>query len=173
MIRIDWRSFVVTDGEATQNGSAPNSSKARASPLTARSNARPFFSPKSATGARALQRDVRIAQAVAKGDRKASVPTQRLTVRKGCDYSDHMTTTLREAKAKLSQLVKAASRGEEVVITVHGKETAKLVGMPNNQRRIDRERWLKRLERLRARNWTGRYGKTAQEIQDEDRAERF
>jgi prevent-host-death family protein len=32
-----------------------------------------------------------------------------------------MTTTLREAKAKLSEMVKRASRGEEVVITVHGK----------------------------------------------------
>jgi hypothetical protein len=32
-------------------------------------------------------------------------------------------TTLRDAKAKFSEMVKRASRGEEVVITVHGKET--------------------------------------------------
>jgi prevent-host-death family protein len=83
-----------------------------------------------------------------------------------------MTTTLREAKAKLSEMVKRASRGEEVVITVHGKETAKLVPVPRQRNRIDKEKWLKRLERLRAQSWTGRYGKTAQEIQDEDRADR-
>ena len=84
-----------------------------------------------------------------------------------------MTTSLREAKARLSEMVKRASQGEEVVITVHGKETAKLVAAPNRKTRIDRDRWLKRLDRLRQRNWTGRYGKTAQEIQDEDRADRF
>jgi prevent-host-death family protein len=84
-----------------------------------------------------------------------------------------MTTTLREAKAKLSEMVKLASRGEEVVITVHGKETAKLVAVRDRGKPIDREKWLKRLDRLREKNWTGRYGKTAQEIQDEDRADRF
>jgi len=84
-----------------------------------------------------------------------------------------MTTTLREAKARLSEIVKRASRGEEVVITVHGKETAKLVAVPKIQTRIDREKWLKKLARIRSRNWTGRYGKSAQEIQDQDRADRF
>jgi prevent-host-death family protein len=84
-----------------------------------------------------------------------------------------MTTTLREAKARLSEIVKRASRGEEVVITVHGKETAKLVAVPKIQTRIDREKWLKKLERIRKRNWTGRYGRSAQEIQDQDRADRF
>jgi prevent-host-death family protein len=38
-----------------------------------------------------------------------------------------MTTKLREAKARLSEMVKRSSRGKEVVITVHGKETAKLL----------------------------------------------
>jgi prevent-host-death family protein len=84
-----------------------------------------------------------------------------------------MTATLREAKAKLSEMVKRASRGEEVVITVHGKETAKLVPLPKQDKKIDKEKWLKRLDRLREQSWTGRYGKTAQEIQDEDRADRF
>lgn len=89
------------------------------------------------------------------------------------DYSDYMTTTLREAKARLSEMVKRASRGEEVVITVHGKQTAKLIGVAQRKNKIDKEKWLKRLERLREQSWTGRYGKTAQEIQDEDRADRF
>ena len=73
----------------------------------------------------------------------------------------------------LSEMVKRASCGEEVVITVHGKETAKLIGVARQKNKIDEEKWLKRLERLREENWTGRYGKTAQEIQDEDRADRF
>lgn len=84
-----------------------------------------------------------------------------------------MTATLREAKARLSEMVKLASRGEEVMITVHGKETAKLVPVPKRTRKIDRERWLKGLDRVREENWTGRYGKSAQEIQDDDRADRF
>lgn len=90
-----------------------------------------------------------------------------------CDYRDYMTATLRETKAKLSEMVKLASQGEEVIITVHGKEMAKLVGLSSPQRRVDREKWLKRLATLRKKTWTGRYGKTAQEIQDEDRADRF
>jgi prevent-host-death family protein len=84
-----------------------------------------------------------------------------------------MTTTLREAKAKLSEMVKRASRGEEVVITVHGKEAAKLVPVPKVRKKRDKEKWLRELDRLREQNWTGRYGKSAQEIQDEDRADRF
>jgi prevent-host-death family protein len=84
-----------------------------------------------------------------------------------------MTTTLREAKAKLSDMVKRASRGEEVVITVHGKETAKLVAVPRQRKKIDKEKWLKRLERVREENWTGRYGRSIEEILEEDRADRF
>jgi hypothetical protein len=36
----------------------------------------------------------------------------------------------------------------------------------------DREKWLKELDKTRERNWTGRYGKSSEEIQDEDRAYR-
>lgn len=98
---------------------------------------------------------------------------RKLTGPAHCDYCDHMTATLRETKAKLSEMVKLASQGQEVVITVHGKEVAKLVPLPSRERRVDREKWLKRLAALRKKTWTGRYGKTAQEIQDEDRADRI
>ena len=84
-----------------------------------------------------------------------------------------MTASLRETKAKLSQMVRLASQGEEVVITVHGKQVAKLVGLPNRPRKIDKKKWLAKLARLRKQTWTGRYGITAQQIQDEDRADRF
>ena len=53
-----------------------------------------------------------------------------------------MTTTLRQAKARFSEMVKRASRGEEVVITVHGKETAKLVAIPKRVKKRDKEKWL-------------------------------
>jgi prevent-host-death family protein len=84
-----------------------------------------------------------------------------------------MTTTLREARAKLSEMVKRASRGEEVVITVHGKETAKLVPMPKHKNTFDKEKWLKELDKLRKKNWMGRYGRSIEEILEEDRADRF
>jgi prevent-host-death family protein len=43
-----------------------------------------------------------------------------------CDYNGYMVATLRESKAKLSELVERASRGEEILITVHGKVKARL-----------------------------------------------
>ncbi|PYK13933.1 MAG: hypothetical protein DME65_00320 [Verrucomicrobia bacterium] len=46
-------------------------------------------------------------------------------------------------------MVKRASRGEEVVITVYGKETAKLVSVPKRRKRSDKKKWLKELDRLR------------------------
>jgi prevent-host-death family protein len=83
-----------------------------------------------------------------------------------------MTATLRETKAKFSEMVKLAANGEEVVITVHGKEVAKLVGLPKRAKKFNKKKWLAELAQLRRKTWTGRYGITAQEIQDEDRADR-
>jgi len=84
-----------------------------------------------------------------------------------------MTATLRETKAKLSKMVKLASQGEEGVNTVHGKQMAKLVGLPKRAKKLDKKKWLANLARLRRKYSTGRVTMTAQEIQDEDRADRF
>jgi prevent-host-death family protein len=84
-----------------------------------------------------------------------------------------MTATLRETKAKLSQMVKLASQGEEVIITVHGKQMAKLVGVPHRTKKLDKKKWLAELAQLRRKYSTGRVTMTAQQIQDENRAERF
>jgi prevent-host-death family protein len=84
-----------------------------------------------------------------------------------------MTATLRETKAKLSQMVRLASQGEEVIITVHGKQMAKLVGVPRRTKKLDKKKWLAELARLRRKYSTGRVTMTAQQIQDENRAERF
>ncbi|HZR04204.1 MAG TPA: type II toxin-antitoxin system prevent-host-death family antitoxin [Candidatus Udaeobacter sp.] len=84
-----------------------------------------------------------------------------------------MTTTLRQAKAKLSEMVKRASCGEEVVITVHGKEAAKLVAVSKRRKKRDKERWLAELDTLRRKYSTGKIGISAQKIQDWDREDRF
>ena len=83
-----------------------------------------------------------------------------------------MTATLRETKAKLSEMVRLASQGEEVVITVNGKEMAKLVGLPKRGKKLDKKKWLAELAELRRKYSTGRVTMTAQQIQDEDRADR-
>src|SRR5437870_161767 len=104
---------------------------------------------------------------------KVGAHTTEIDTFANCDYCDHMTATLRETKAKLSEMVRLASQGEEVVITVHGKEVAKLVGLPKRPRKIDKRKWLAKLARLRKQTGTGIIGMTAQEIQDENRADRF
>lgn len=53
-----------------------------------------------------------------------------------------------EAKNKLSELLDLAERGEEIVITRHGKEVARLVPP---QRRPNPEEARAAMERLRAR----------------------
>lgn len=63
-------------------------------------------------------------------------PADRSDLFANCDYSDQMTETLRETKQKLSKMVKLAGRAEEVVITVHGKEVVKLVGLPKPSKKI-------------------------------------
>ena len=83
-----------------------------------------------------------------------------------------MTATLRETKAKLSEMVKRASEGEEVVITVHGKEMAKLVGLPKRPKKFDKKKWLAELAQLRKKYSTGRPSRTAEEIVSEGREDR-
>jgi prevent-host-death family protein len=83
-----------------------------------------------------------------------------------------MTATLRETKAKLSEMVKLAANGEEVVITVHGKEMAKLVALPKRAKKLDKKKWLAELAQLRRKTGTGKVGMTAEEIQDELRQDR-
>jgi prevent-host-death family protein len=83
-----------------------------------------------------------------------------------------MTATLRETKAKLSEMVRLAANGEEVVITVHGKEVAKLVGLPKRAKKFDKKKWLAELAQLRRKCSTGRRSRTAEEIVSEGREDR-
>ncbi|MGO9268871.1 MAG: type II toxin-antitoxin system Phd/YefM family antitoxin [Terriglobia bacterium] len=50
-----------------------------------------------------------------------------------------MTVGIFEAKQKLSELVERASQGEEIVITRHGKQRARLVGVAAKSRRSAKE----------------------------------
>ncbi len=64
-----------------------------------------------------------------------------------------MITTLRAGKARFSALVELASRGEDVVITVHGKPKARLKAMaPRRTERESRTQWLRELKSLRTRH---------------------
>ena len=83
-----------------------------------------------------------------------------------------MTATLRETKARLSEMVRLASEDEESVITVHGKEMAKLVGLPKRPKKLDKKKWLAELAELRRKYSTGRRSRTSEEIVSEGREDR-
>lgn len=64
-----------------------------------------------------------------------------------------MIVTLKESKARLSELVELASRGEDVLITVRGKVRARLVGVPVAA--PDVRQWARELEELANRYTVG------------------
>jgi prevent-host-death family protein len=66
-----------------------------------------------------------------------------------------MITTLRESKAKLSELVERASQGEDILITVRGKVKAKLTRVPQQQK-LDMKAWAKELQSLQQKYNTGK-----------------
>ena len=70
-------------------------------------------------------------------------------------------------------MVKRVSQGEEVIITVHGKETAKLVGLAKEVKKLDKKKWLAELAELRRKYSTGKRGRSADEIVSEGREDRF
>lgn len=82
-----------------------------------------------------------------------------------------MVKTLRESKAKLSELVERASRGEDVLITVRGKVKARLTraGTP----RLDGIKWVRELRALQAKYRASKNKTTVEEILAELRADRF
>jgi prevent-host-death family protein len=62
-----------------------------------------------------------------------------------------MITSLKSAKAHLSEYVELAGRGEEVVITVRGKARARLCPVRAQPDAGELEKWGQRLEEARAR----------------------
>ncbi|MBZ5576683.1 MAG: type II toxin-antitoxin system prevent-host-death family antitoxin [Acidobacteriia bacterium] len=56
-----------------------------------------------------------------------------------------MVRSLRESKAKLSELVEAASRGEDVLITVRGKIKARLTRAEASHEQLRGADWARQL----------------------------
>jgi prevent-host-death family protein len=56
-----------------------------------------------------------------------------------------MIKTLRESKAKLSELVERASQGEDVLITVRGKVKARLTRAGRDSTAAERADWIEGL----------------------------
>lgn len=83
-----------------------------------------------------------------------------------------MVSTLRETKAKLSEMVKRASQGEEILISVHGKIVARLTEVPARRTPAGNRRWAQELKALRRKYTTGRHRRSAEAIISEGRADR-
>lgn len=82
-----------------------------------------------------------------------------------------MIMSLRESKAKLSELVERASRGEDVLITVRGRIKARLTSAETQGKKADRKAWLKELRKLRKKNDTGRVSISIEKILREQRGD--
>ena len=87
-----------------------------------------------------------------------------------------MIKSLRESKAKLSELVEQASRGEDVLITVRGKVKARLTSAALQTGQADMQRWADELEQLHmrvsAQVHTRGHKLTTEAILSEDRSDR-
>lgn len=59
-----------------------------------------------------------------------------------------MIATLRESKARLSELINLANAGEEILITVHGKPKARILAV--SEPLAEMKDWLHGLELLRS-----------------------
>jgi prevent-host-death family protein len=84
-----------------------------------------------------------------------------------------MVTSLRESKARLSELVEMASRGEDVLISVRGKVKARLTRAAAPETSFDGRDWARELRGLQKT-----YGKphpktTVEQILAEQREDRF
>ncbi len=60
-----------------------------------------------------------------------------------------MMASLRDSKARLSELVERASRGEDVLITVRGKVKARLTGVAAPESSADKTAWARKLRAIR------------------------
>lgn len=84
-----------------------------------------------------------------------------------------MIKTLRESKAKLSQLVELANRGEDVLITVRGKIKARLTRATDPARVPDHAAWVRKLRKLQKTYSVARPKTTVEEILAASREDRI
>ena len=84
-----------------------------------------------------------------------------------------MITNLREAKAQLSMLVQRAAAGEEIIITVHGRPTARMTAVTTPAgSSADARQWMHELALEAEAARCGELRGTTQEQWDDLRAER-
>jgi prevent-host-death family protein len=84
-----------------------------------------------------------------------------------------MITNLREAKSNLSELVRRAANGEEIVITVRGRPTARLTRVVATEGEShEREAWAAELSAAAEAARVGPRKATSQQFWDELRGER-
>ena len=84
-----------------------------------------------------------------------------------------MMRTLRESKAKLSELVELASRGQDVLISVRGKVKARLTRATATGRTADRSLWVCQLRRIQQTYGATRKRPKVEEILAELREDRL
>jgi prevent-host-death family protein len=84
-----------------------------------------------------------------------------------------MIKTLRESKAKLSELVERASQGEDVLITVRGKVKARLTRAAAPSDPSDRQAWIERLKRIQKTYTRGEPKASLDEILSDLRKDRW
>jgi prevent-host-death family protein len=83
-----------------------------------------------------------------------------------------MIKTLRESKAKLSELVERASQGEDVLITVRGKVKARLTRAGSEAKLSDRAAWVEELRAFQEANRRGPVKSSIEEILSDLRQDR-
>ena len=82
-----------------------------------------------------------------------------------------MVKSLRESKAKLSELVERASRGEDVLISVHGRIKARLTHAGTSTAKSNAQ-WIRELKALQ-KKYTKRVRGRAETILAELREDRL
>jgi prevent-host-death family protein len=83
-----------------------------------------------------------------------------------------MVKSLRESKAKLSELVDLASRGEDVLISVRGKVKARLTGVQMPLPATTGAKWARELRGLHRAYSSGKASVSIDQILSAQRADR-
>ena len=83
-----------------------------------------------------------------------------------------MIKTLRESKAKLSELIRRANQGEDILITVRGEVKAKLIGVESLNRSNDMKVWTQELQHLQ-QTYSKQNSLSVENILAENRQERL
>lgn len=84
-----------------------------------------------------------------------------------------MIASIRESKARLSEFVALANDGEEVIITVRGKPSAKLVPFETSENNINTKEWVEEIKARLSRQQPPGPSTSSQEILNQLREERF